>query len=206
MYQALEAHFVSYLALYQLYITTFIEKNQIIEKDLKESIVDALTEVRDYQVSKNVSIVQNHQKILDTMTAIKFSKLKKEFDTSLKNQCMFYKVYMDLFEKLLMFIRASRRKNQELHLCSLHQLCPYFFAFNMTNQARMTPVYLSQMYELKKNDTRTWGLLNQGNFSVSKSDVPFTAIGQDFLYRAGELYSQSTKRHQKNCQFVSSVG
>ena len=78
---------------------------------MKESIVDALTEVRDYQVSKNVSIVQNHQKILDTMTAIEFSKLKKEFDTSLKNQCMFYKVYMDLFEKLLMFIRASRRKN-----------------------------------------------------------------------------------------------
>ena len=49
----------------------------------------------------------------------------------------------------------------------------------MTNYARMTPVYLSQMYELKKKDTRTWDLLNKGNFSVSKSDVLFTAIGPD---------------------------
>ena len=45
MYRALEVHFVLYLALYKVYITTFIKKNQIIEKDLKKSIVDALTEV-----------------------------------------------------------------------------------------------------------------------------------------------------------------
>ena len=35
------------------------------------------------------------------------------------------------------------------------------------------------MHKLKKNVTRTWDLLNEGNFSVSKSDVPFTAIGPD---------------------------
>ena len=35
------------------------------------------------------------------------------------------------------------------------------------------------MHKLKKNVTRTWDLLNEGNFSVSKSDVPFTAIGLD---------------------------
>ena len=86
---------------------------------------------------------------------------------------------MDLFEKLLIFIQASREKNWELHLYNLHQLCPYFFAFDMTNYIRMTPVDLSQMYELKKKDTRTWDLLNEGNFSISKSDVPFTATGPD---------------------------
>ena len=153
--------------------------NQIIETDLKESIVDALREVQDYHASNNVSVVQNHKKILDTITAIKFSKLQMEFDTSLKNQCKFYKIYMDLFEKLLIFIQASREKNWELHLYNLHQLCPYFFAFDMTNYISMTPVNLSQMYELKKKDTRTWDLLNEGNFSISKSDVPFTATGPD---------------------------
>ena len=35
------------------------------------------------------------------------------------------------------------------------------------------------MHKPKKNVTRTWDLLNEGNFSVSKSDVPFTAIGLD---------------------------
>ena len=143
---------------------------------MKELIVDALTEVQDYHPSNNVTVVQNHQKILDTITAIEFSKLQKEFDTGLKNQCKFYKIYMDLFEKLLMFIRATSEKNWELHLYSLHQLCPYLFAFYMTNYAR---IYLSQMYQLNKKDTRTWDILNEGNFSVSKSDVPFTAIGPD---------------------------
>ena len=87
MYRALEVNFVWYLALYKFYITTFIEKNQLIKKDLKGSIADALTEVQEFHASKNVSIVQNHQKILDAIRAIEFSK---EFDSSLKNQCKFY--------------------------------------------------------------------------------------------------------------------
>ena len=49
----------------------------------------------------------------------------------------------------------------------------------MTNYARLTPVYLSQMYGLKKKETRTWDLLNKSNFSVNKSDVTFIAIGLD---------------------------
>ena len=56
---------------------------------------------------------------------------------------------------------------------------PYFFAFNMTNYARMTPVYLSQMFELKDKDQQTWEMMANGCFSVNKSEVPFTAIGDD---------------------------
>lgn len=124
-----------------------------------------------------LSIVQNHQKILNTIAAIEFSKLKEVFNTSLKNQCKFYKIHMDLFEKLLLFMRESREKNWELHLHSFHQLCPYFFAFDLCNYARMTPVYLSQMYELKKKDSRTWDLWRQ--LLISKSDVRFTAFELD---------------------------
>ena len=36
------------------------------------------------------------------------------------------------------------------------------------------------MHDLKKKDTRTWELLNEGQFIVSKSDVPFTASGMDY--------------------------
>ena len=51
----------------------------------------------------------------------------------------------------------------------------------MTKYNRIRPVCLSQMYKLKKKDTRTWDLLNEGNYSVSKSDTPFTAIGPDYV-------------------------
>ena len=50
----------------------------------------------------------------------------------------------------------------------------------MTKYTRIRPVCLSQMYKLEKKDTRTWDLLNEGNYSVSKSDIPFTAIGPDY--------------------------
>ena len=50
----------------------------------------------------------------------------------------------------------------------------------MTDYACMTPTYLSQMYKLKKKYTRTWDLLNEGNFPFNKLDVPFTAIGPDY--------------------------
>ena len=48
----------------------------------------------------------------------------------------------------------------------------------MLNYARMSPVYLSQMRQMKDHDP-TWDLFESGNFSVNKSSVPFTAIGAD---------------------------
>ena len=62
---------------------------------------------------------------------------------------------MDLFEKLLLFIRASSEQNMEPQLYSLHRLCPYFFAFDMTNCGRITPAYLSQMCEVNEKDNKT---------------------------------------------------
>ena len=45
----------------------------------------------------------------------------------------------------------------------------------MLNYPRMTPVYLTQMYELKDKDGNIWALLDAGGFSVNKSGIPFTA-------------------------------
>ena len=49
----------------------------------------------------------------------------------------------------------------------------------MINYARMTPVYLSQMMDLKENDEKTWIMMMEGGFCVGKSKVPFTSIGAD---------------------------
>ena len=84
-----------------------------------------------------------------------------------------------MFETLLLFIRASRQQCWELHLEALNAMVPYFFAFDMLNYARSTPVYLSQTIELKNKDRETWEIFQRGNFSVNKSSVPFSAIGGD---------------------------
>ena len=49
----------------------------------------------------------------------------------------------------------------------------------MINYARMTPVYLSQMMDLKENDEKTWIMMMKGAFCVEKSKVLFTSKGAD---------------------------
>ena len=127
----------------------------------------------------NAVVKENHRAILQLIKSIELESLQKNFDASLTKQTKFYRNYMKLFETLLLFIRASREQSWNLHLQSLHLLCPYFFAFDMLNYARMTPVYLSQMYRLEEQDPETWNMFNMGNFSVNKSRIPFTAIGAD---------------------------
>ena len=89
---------------------------------------------------------------------------------------------MSLSETLLLFIRASREQLWQLHLDSLHKLCPYFFTFDMLNYARFTPLCLAQMFNLKEKHINTWNMFKSGNFSVNKSEVPFLAIGADHVF------------------------
>ena len=80
---------------------------------------------------------------------------------------------------ILLFIRTSREQSTQIHLQSLNLHCPYCFACDILNYARMTPVYLGQIYELKEKDENILAVLDAGEFSVNKSGIPFTAIGSD---------------------------
>lgn len=53
------------------------------------------------------------------------------------------------------------------------------FAFYMTNYAHKTPVYLSQMYELKEKDPSTQLMLKDGSSSENNSDIAFTCGAED---------------------------
>ena len=145
---------------------------------MREAVIDAVSNVSEYSKENKDIIRHNHEDVLDVMKSIDFSVLQDDFDKSLDNQAKFYLIYMNLFERILLFIRATRKESWELHLRSLHELCPYFFSFDMINYARMTPVYLSQMMDLKENDEKTW-IMMEGGFCVGKSKVPFTSIGAD---------------------------
>ena len=54
------------------------------------------------------------------------TKFQKEFDKKLQQQANFYKNYMNLFERLMWFVQAFRERSYEIHLYSLHLICPYF--------------------------------------------------------------------------------
>ena len=103
----------------------------------------------------------------------------KALYSKIRTTARFYCNYMDLFEVILLFIRTSREQSWEIHLQSLNLLFPYCFACDILNYARMTPVYLEQIYELKEKDKKILAVLDAGGFSVNKSVIPFTAIGSD---------------------------
>ena len=156
VYRSFEAFLTLYLSLYKLYLQKLIEKNPLVERELREGFINAIVPLDDYRSQSKTSLKDNHQAVLSCMNSIDFSSIQQSFDDSLKNQEKFLPNYMILFELLLLFIRASFQQLWELHLSTLHELTKYFFAYDMQNYARLTPVYLSQMYSLKDKDRAIW--------------------------------------------------
>ena len=64
----------------------------------------------------------------------------------------------------------------------------------MTNNARMTPVYLSQMYELKEKDHSAWLMLKDESSSENKSDIALTSIAEDHKWGVFSKLESSTWR------------
>ena len=73
----------------------------------------------------------------------------------------------------------------------------------------MSLVYFSQMMQMKDHDP-TCDLFENGNFSVNKSSVPFTAIGADYgikeqncsLKVLGDIKRLTNKQHSLDEYFL----
>ena len=75
---------------------------------------------------------------------------------------------MNQVEYLLNIIRACRQINFDEYLAALDQQCKYFFAHDLYHYARLIPVHLAMMEELKHEDTETWEALKNEAFGVNK--------------------------------------
>ena len=142
LYRAVGAHFSIYLSLYKMYVGMFIDKHQLIE-EIKEVVVNSVLDISEYSNEQEEKIKQNHENVPHLMEEINLSELLSQFDSNLSNQAKFHCNYMDLFEVILIFIRTSKEQSWQLHLQNLNLVSPYFFAYDMLNYARMTPVYLA---------------------------------------------------------------
>ena len=155
LYRCFEGHQILYLSLFKEYVVSLIDSHPLIEKDLREGIINGITAIENYKQESKERLIENHQKLIELISSIDFITLQTEFNEQITNQAKFLRNYMSLFETLLLFLRASRQQNWELHLVSLHNLCKYFFAFDMINYARLTSVYIAKMLSLKDEDPET---------------------------------------------------
>ena len=82
--------------------------------------------------------------------------------------------------EMMLFVRAVRTGDWQLHLTLLQLFTKYFFAHDRLNYARMIPLYLAEMQKLPKSDPEIYQEFLNGNWVVNKNeDVAFCALGAD---------------------------
>ena len=97
-----------------------------------------------------------------------FFEQKRKFDESIENQSLYLINFMRMFEYLLLFEGSTWECLWKEHLASLNEFIKYFFALDLQNYARYSPVYLSQMYDLQSKDPKTWNFIWMGFVSWQK--------------------------------------
>ena len=136
----------------------------IIEKELREAVITAITGLTHYRNAEKVELIKIHESLVAILQSLNFQEIQNNFDASLNHEAQFLRIFMRMFEYLLLFIRATRQQMWELHLTSLYELVKYFFAFDMQNYARLTPVYLAEMFSLKETDPFIWNYFDKDTF------------------------------------------
>lgn len=86
---------------------------------------------------------------------------------------------MEIFECILLFIRAIQQCIWDLHLASLNEFIKYFFVHDFQNYSRYALVYLFDMYRQQEKDPDFWQFFSSANFSVNKTKILYSAIGAD---------------------------
>ena len=86
---------------------------------------------------------------------------------------------MHMVQLVLLFIKAVRNADWDLHLSSLEAFTKYFFAYDKLHYARMIPLYLAEMKALKHTNPLIWEEFQNDNWVVNKTSIPFCAIGAD---------------------------
>lgn len=173
MNRALEAHYITVLALSKIYVSKKIATTGC--EEIKKALNRLNSQIKE--------MVQTHSENDFSALTDAFDKLKifDLFGGSLNPTKMelFVLNYIKQFDTILRFIRATRVGDVELHLESLRDLLIYFFAHNHLNYARLLPLYLQIMQEIKISNPVLWQHFLKGYFVVTKSEVKFTSIGGD---------------------------
>ena len=81
---------------------------------------------------------------------------------------------------LLDFLRATREGNWSLHLQSIKEMIPWFYAYDHINYSRYLPVYLLHMISLPSTHPEAHKMMEHGDFGVQKTtDHGFAQVPVD---------------------------
>ena len=177
LYRAMEAHMVTLITLYSLLIPALWDNGFDGKPEIEKAASDVNVSIKNIQ--EPLKIKEAHVKMVAAIEQVGFLTNLNNADEHLSGMHSFLRNYMKQFECILRHIRASRQGEWRLHLAAQEELCKYFFAHDHLNYARLSPLYCAEMWRLETSDPDTWKALEDGDFCVTKSSIPFCSIGPD---------------------------
>ena len=193
MKRAIKVHEATLLAMYKMYFHLLLKDHPDVvarhDSSIRKSITDLNTACKLQEVE---SVQMHHSDLKRAMLEFNFISTMKSFDKERSGNSMFQaiRIYMNMVERLLLFLQASRMKDWELHLAAGEDLIKDFFSMDRINYRRLMPVYIANMRALESDEPEIWNAMRNGQFSVQKRKIPFTSIGVD---HAGERINKLIK-------------
>ena len=102
-----EGFITLFVSLYKTYLNKLIDRNLLVEKKLREGVITTITGLNDYQNAEKVKLIKNHESRVTILQLLNFQEIQNNFDASLNQEAQFFRIFMRMFEYLLLFIRAT---------------------------------------------------------------------------------------------------
>ena len=114
---------ILYLTLHKRYVSEYFIKQPHNEEKLS-SLISKYFLNFDPDITDNSFIREKHMDIVQDILNEEILKSLTDFDKQLKHQPKFLRNYMQMFEILLLFTRATRQGLLDLHLTALQLMFP----------------------------------------------------------------------------------
>ena len=128
--RGMEAHMVMNLCLHKMYMKELFTKYPEQEDKLRSFISVYLLEFENKDFS-NIKLRPQHDDLIEKVTEEKNLQSFQQFEDRINSQPKFLNNFMKMYEVLLLFTRATRQGNWNLHLSSLELMILYFFVHDL---------------------------------------------------------------------------
>ena len=133
--------------------------------------MENLNDVKETNISLITTLSENC--INESMNA--FAMRRQQLESVFK----VIRLYMEMVQTMLQFLRAVRTTQRNLSLAALKSFTKFSFALDRQSYARMIPLYLSEMQNLQFSDPATWQNFVNGTWVVNKNKLSFSSLGAD---------------------------
>ncbi|XP_028413663.1 uncharacterized protein LOC114544233 [Dendronephthya gigantea] len=172
------AHLVTLQVLFMLYQKAFLSSQ---DEELVKKIDKCAKQLgKACEQGKNSEVKEAEDQMVEVMKSEDLVGKMERFEEGKNPEFKVFRSYMKMIMEMLLFVRAVRTADWQLHLRSLQLFTKYFFAHDKLNYARMIPIYLAEMENLPESAPEIYKEFAEGNWVVNKNrHVPFCGLGAD---------------------------